>query len=360
MIPITKPFIPPLKEYNGLLEGIWQRNWLTNNGPLVNDLELKLKKYFDQQHLLLVSNGTIAIQFALRALNITKEVITTPFSYVATASSIAWEKCTPVFVDIDSGSLNIDPKEIEKAITKNTQAVVATHCFGNPCDVEAIDRIAKKHGLKVIYDAAHCFGTLYRKKSIFDWGDISTTSFHATKVFHTVEGGAVFSNDPDMIKSISYLRNFGHAGPEKFQGIGINGKMSEFHAAMGICNLKHIDSILASRKKQAQVYDTLLSNASVRTPVLLEGSESNRAYYPVIFDSHDVMLRVKTALEKKEIFPRRYFYPALNSLDYVPGTTTPVAEDVASRVLCLPMYFELTEVEQRMIVRNILRAIRYG
>jgi dTDP-4-amino-4,6-dideoxygalactose transaminase len=360
MIPITKPFIPPIEEYNELLKGIWQRNWLTNNGPLVNDLELRLKQYLNLDHLLLVSNGTIAIQFALKALNIKKDVITTPFSYVATTSSIVWEGCTPVFVDIDPDTLNIDPSKIEKAVTDRTQAILATHCFGNPCDVEAISAIASKHNLKVIYDAAHCFGTLYKGKTIFSFGDISTTSFHATKPYNTVEGGAVFTSNPKMLKEIAYFRNFGHAGPEKFYGIGINGKNSEFHAAMGICNLNHINAVLASRKRQAETYDKLLSKAEISTPNTLADAVSNNAYYPVVFRTHEIMQRVKIALEKQEIFPRRYFYPSLSSLNYVTADPTPVADDIASRILCLPMYFELSEMEQKMVARIILRTLRHG
>lgn len=188
-MPVTKPFSPPIAEYQELLSGIWQRNWFTNNGPLVNDLELKLKKHLDLKHLLYVSNGTIALQIALKALGITKKVITTPFSYVATTSSLVWEGCKPIYVDIDPETFNIDPTKIEDAIDSDTEAILATHCFGNPCDIDAIDRIAKKHNLKVIYDAAHCFGTTYKGKSVFTFGDISTTSFHATKLFHTIEGG---------------------------------------------------------------------------------------------------------------------------------------------------------------------------
>jgi len=360
MIPITKPFIPPIEEYKELLEGIWRRNWLTNNGPLVNDLELRLKQYLNLDHLLLVSNGTIALQFALKALNIEKEVITTPFSYVATTSSIVWEGCSPVYVDIDPETLNIDPSKIEKAVTSRTQAILATHCFGNPCDVEAISAIARKHKLKVIYDAAHCFGTMYHGKTIFNWGDISTTSFHATKLYNTVEGGAVFTQNPILLKDIAYLRNFGHAGPEKFHGIGINGKNSEFHAAMGICNLNHIDAILAARKGQAATYNRLLSKADIYTPTIIPGAESNHAYYPVVFRTHEIMQKVKTALEKQEIFPRRYFYPSLSSLNYVKSDPTPVADDIANRILCLPMYFELSETEQKMVVRIILRTLRHG
>jgi dTDP-4-amino-4,6-dideoxygalactose transaminase len=357
LIPVTRPFSPPIEEYQDLLKGIWQRNWFTNNGPLVNDLELKLKRYLDLKHLLFVSNGTIAIQVALKALNITKEVITTPFSYVATTSSIVWEGCTPVFVDIDPETFNIDPKKIEAAITEHTQAILATHCFGNPCDVEAIKAIADKHGLKVIYDAAHCFGTKFKGESIFKWGDISTTSFHATKLYHTVEGGAIFTDDSELLKQLAWRRNFGHKGPEDFHGVGINGKNSEFHAAMGVVNLNYIEQILATRKQQSGFYDEMLRKATLQKPKIAADVSFNHAYYPVVFESHEAMMRVKKSLEGAEIFPRRYFYPSLSSLNYVTESPTPVSDDIASRILCLPLYFELSEVEIDMICRRILRVL---
>ena len=248
MIPVTKPFLPPIEEYQKYTEGIWQRNWLTNNGPLVNELELKLKDYLQVPHLLFLNNGTIAIQIAIKALQLKGDIITTPFSYVATTSSIVWEGCQPVFVDIDKHTFNIDASKIEAAITPNTSAILATHVYGNPCDIDAIAAIAKKHNLKVIYDAAHCFGTKYKGKSVFAYGDVCTTSFHATKLFHTVEGGAVFCNDADLLRKMAQLRNFGHDGPEHFNEVGINGKNSEFHAAMGLANLKYIQQIWIQEK----------------------------------------------------------------------------------------------------------------
>lgn len=354
MIPVTKPFSPPIEAYQELLAGIWQRNWFTNNGPLVNDLELRLKKHLNLKHLLYLSNGTIAIQIALKALGISKKVITTPFSYVATTSSIVWEGCTPVFVDIDPDTLNIDPVKIEAAIDADTEAILATHCFGNPCDIEAIDKIAKKHNLKVIYDAAHCFGTTYKGKSVFAYGDVSTTSFHATKLYHTIEGGAVFTSNPEVLKTMAYMRNFGHDGPERFFGVGINGKNSEFHAAMGVVNLNYINEILAKRKAQSQVYDQLLSGLRVQKQKITDGSAFNYAYYPVVFESEETALIMKRALEGHEVFPRRYFFPSLNSLSYVRGNT-PTSESIASRILCLPLYHELSAVEQEMIARLLLR-----
>jgi dTDP-4-amino-4,6-dideoxygalactose transaminase len=355
MIPVTKPFSPPIDEYQELLAGIWERNWMTNNGPLVNDLELRLKRYLGVKHLLYLSNGTIAIQIALKALGITKKVITTPFSYVATTSSLVWEGCTPVYADIDPNSLNIDPHNIEKLINKDTEAILATHCFGNPCDIAAIDIIAKKHNLKVIYDAAHCFGTLYKDKSVFDYGDVSTGSFHATKLYHSVEGGAVFTKNPDLLKTMAYMRNFGHSGPEEFAGIGINGKNSEFHAAMGIVNLRYVDEILKTRKKLCEQYDRLLDGLRVEKPLITPNSKTNYSYYPIIFTAEEIALKMKAALERQEIFPRRYFHPSLSSLDYVKENQTPIADSIASRILCLPLYHGLSEVEQELIARILLR-----
>jgi dTDP-4-amino-4,6-dideoxygalactose transaminase len=359
MIPVTKPFLPPREDYQALVDQIFERNWLTNNGPLVNKLELRLKRYLGLSHLLYVGNGTIALQLAIKALGLTGEIITTPFSYVATTSSIVWEGGTPVFVDIDSQTLNIDPEKIEDAITDRTSAILATHCFGNPCDIDAIRTLADQYNLKVIYDAAHCFGTTYRGGSVFGFGDISATSFHATKLYHTIEGGAVITRDPDLLKRMAYMRNFGHDGPSAFNGVGINGKNSEMHAAMGLCNLDHIDDILSRRKQQCKTYDRLLKNLAVETPAVDANAESNHAYYPVLFRTHEAMQASLEALERKEISPRRYFHPSLSSLSYVPESHTPVSDDVAERVLCLPLYHTLTEEEQEMIARFLLRAQKY-
>lgn len=356
MIPVTKPFSPPIEEYQEFLSGIWKRNWFTNNGPLVNQLELSLKEHLNVPHLLYVSNGTIALQIAIKALGITKKIITTPFSYVATTSSILWEGCSPVFADIDPETLNIDPNSIEALIDDDTEAILATHCFGNPCDIESIDKIAKDKGLKVIYDAAHCFGTKYKDKSVFSYGDISTTSFHATKLYHTIEGGAVFTNNPELLKTMSFMRNFGHDGPEKFNGNGINGKNSEFHAAMGLVNLNYVGDILKSRKQISSWYDSILKNSKVTRPRLTADSKVNNSYYPILFTSEEIMLRVKSALEKEKIFPRRYFYPSLNDLDHTNGNS-PISTNVASRILCLPLYYGMGREEVKFISRIILRVL---
>jgi dTDP-4-amino-4,6-dideoxygalactose transaminase len=349
MILTTKPFLPPLKEVQEYLEGIWERNWLTNNGPLVQELERQLCAKLRIDNTLYLTNGTIAIQFALRALKVTGKVITTPFSYVATTSSLVWEGCEPVFVDISEDTFNIDPERIEDAITPNTSAIVATHCFGNPCDIEAIDAIAKQHGLKVIYDAAHCFGTEFKNASVFAYGDISTTSFHATKLFHTVEGGAVFTSDADLARAIAYMRNFGHDGPERFNGLGINGKNSEVHAAMGLTNLKYVDQILRRRKEQFLLYNEFLKELPVKRQRIQSGTVYNYAYYPIVFEREDMTIRAKKLLEEHKVLTRRYFYPSLSSLDYVNRTKMVNAESIGSRILCLPLYHELSDSEIAMI-----------
>lgn len=354
MIPVTKPFLPSKERYEHYLNAIWRRNWLTNNGPLVNELEIKLKDYLNVNSVHFVSNGTIALQIAIKALDIKGEVITTPFSYVATTSSLVWEGCAPVFVDINAQSFNIDASKIEEAITPHTTAILATHVYGNPCAIDAIDNIAKKHNLKVIYDAAHCFGTKYKGSSIFNYGDISTTSFHATKLFHTVEGGAVFSNDKYAAERIDFLRNFGHDGVDKFNGVGINGKNSEFHAAMGLANLPEVDAVLEKRLKDHQLYDNRLASLDLQKPLVNKHATYNYSYYPVVFNSEESCLAVFNNLARKRIGARRYFYPTLSSLDYVEKQNTPIADDIAKRILCLPLYEQLTEAEVDMIARAII------
>ncbi|HCA59065.1 MAG TPA: aminotransferase DegT [Blastocatellia bacterium] len=337
MLNVTQTFLPPLEEYAKLLEPVWESKWLTNRGMLVCDLEQRLCEYLGVPNMLAVSNGTIALQLAIKALGLKGEIITTPFSYVATVSSIVWEGCTPVFVDIDPIHLTIDENKIEEAITDKTSAILATHVYGNPCNVEAIEEIASRHGLKVIYDAAHCFGVKYKGRSILKHGDVSTLSFHATKLFHTGEGGGIVTANEEIRKTIFDHHNFGHNGPEEFFGLGINGKMSEINAAMGLAVLEHIDDIIARRKSVCEAYDAALANSGVALISLREGTEWNFSYYPVIFESEERLLEVKNEMNKKDIFPRRYFYPTLNRLPYLPYSELPVAEDISRRVLCLPL-----------------------
>ena len=341
MITVTQPFLPPKSEYYAYLDAMYERNWLTNNGPYVRELEEKLKKYLGLEYFRYVSNGTVALQIAIKALELKGEIITTPFSYVATTSSIVWEGCTPVFVDIDEESLCIDPCKIEAAITPETSAILATHIFGNPCDVEAIQAIADKHGLKVICDAAHAFGVKYKGESIFNYGDISITSFHATKLFHTIEGGGLMTTDAGVNEKIKRLRNFGHKTSTSFEGVGINGKNSEVHAAMGLTNYKYIKQILQRRKELSLHYDAQLAGLNITRPKLLSWSTKNYSYYPVVLEDEAMLLKVLAVLEKEDIYPRRYFYPSLSSLDYVESEEMPISDNIASRILCLPLYHTL-------------------
>ncbi len=349
MITVTKPFQPPKENFDKYLQGIWRRNWLTNNGPLVNELETKLKQYFDLRHAIFLSNGTIALQIAIKALKLTGEIITTPFSYVATTSTIYWENCKPIFAEIDEDSFNISPDSIPNYISKNTSAILATHCFGNPCDIEKLEKISKKYNLKIIYDAAHCFGTFYKGKSIFSYGNISTSSFHATKMFHTIEGGAIFTSNSTLAHKTRYLRNFGHNGQEDFFGLGINGKNSEVHAAMGLCNIEFANSILETRKRQWEYYKKSLENGKVKFQKLNEQGTYNYAYFPIVFESERELLKVKKELEKHLIYSRRYFYPSLNKLPYIKNVSRKKSERLASTILCLPLYHTLSVEEQDMI-----------
>jgi dTDP-4-amino-4,6-dideoxygalactose transaminase len=345
MINVTQTFLPPLEEYTAYLEKIWESKWLTNRGELVQKLEERLREYLCVENLLAVNNGTIALQIAIKAYGLAGEIITTPFSYVATASSIVWENCSPVFVDIDPRFLTIDESNIDAAITNKTSAILATHVYGNPCDVEAIEEIALRNNLRVIYDAAHCFGVRYKGESVLTWGDISTLSFHATKLFHTGEGGAIVCNDAELADVVFNYHNFGHRGAEHFWGLGINGKMSEISAAMGLAVLPYIDKILDRRKCACDHYDSLLENVNLERLELRAGTEWNYSYYPVIFPSEGALLRVKSAMHNQAIYPRRYFFPSLNTLPYVTRREMKIAEDVSRRVLCLPMSAGLSESE---------------
>ncbi len=355
MIPVTKTFFPTLEEYQYHLKRIWKNEWLTNRGELVKELELKLKKQLEVSNVTLTTNGTLPIQIALKVLAGKGEVITTPFSYVATTSAIVWENCTPVFVDIHPDYLTIDETKIEAAITEKTTAILATHVFGNPCNVEAIEQIASKHDLKVIYDAAHCFGVNYKGESIFNYGDVSTCSFHATKLFHTGEGGAIFCGDEELNHKLYYSHNFGHNGPEDFYDVGINAKMSELQAAMGLSVLPYMEDILEARKKVVDFYDKNINLKKVQKLMLREHTEWNFSYYPVIFKNQQSLLNIKNKLNELKIFPRRYFFPSLNNLSYINNKNMPISESLSKRILCLPLYKGLTEFEQGIIV-DILNA----
>ena len=357
MIPVTKSFFPPIEDYQKQVQRIWDNQWLTNNGKLYQELSQKLIDYLGVHHIIPMTNGTMPLHIALNAFADQGEVITTPFSYVATTAGIVWEKCTPVFVDIHPEYLTIDETKIEAAITNKTTAIVATHVYGNPCAVDEISAIAKKHNLKVIYDAAHCFGVKYKEQSIFNYGDISTCSFHATKLFHTGEGGALFCQDAKTRQEMFYRHNFGHDGPEKYHGLGTNAKMSELQAAMGLSVLPYIEEIITKRKRVCTFYDEHLDFKNFSKLKLRERTQWNYAYYPVIFKSESQLLEVKDRLEKENINPRRYFYPSLEALPYIDSNKCSIAKDLASRVLCLPLFIGLKQFELNKIIRLVNKYI---
>lgn len=349
MINVTRTFLPPIEEYNNQVQRAWENQWLTNRGELILELEDKLRKYLCVSNIIVTNNGTIPLQIALKLLGRQGEIITTPFSYVATTAAIVWENCTPVFVDIHPEYLTIDETKIEKAITDKTTAILATHVFGNPCNVEVIESIAEKYQLKVIYDAAHCFGVSHKNKSLFTYGDVSTCSFHATKLFHTAEGGAMFVNDSDLYNKLFYSHNFGHNGPLDFHGLGINGKMSELNAAMGLAVLPHMSTILAERGKVVNYYNEHLNFSTLQSLKIRENTNWNYGYYPLIFESEEELLKTEKKLNDNKILPRRYFYPSLNTIKYTNGPSMPISESIASRILCLPLFVGMSISELHLI-----------
>lgn len=357
MINVTKPFLPPLEIYQKYIAEIFERNVLTNNGPLVQQLEKELREFLGVKHLFFVNNGTIALQIAIKALDLKGEVITTPFSYVATTNCIIWEGCKPVFADINKTDFNINPEKIEALITKDTSAIMATHVYGNPCDVEKLEAICKKHNLKLIYDGAHAFGAEYKGKQVLSYGDVATCSFHATKLFHTGEGGAIITNDDELAERIMLYRQFGHIGDE-YYSIGVNGKSSDIHAAMGLANLPYVEEIIQKRKLLSDQYDADLKNVAVTMPVAISGTTRNYAYYPVVFESEQVLLNVKQHLADCSINTRRYFFPSLNKLPYLTGEACPVSEDISLRVLALPIYFNLDVLDVSTITNFIKKKLK--
>jgi dTDP-4-amino-4,6-dideoxygalactose transaminase len=360
MINVTKTFLPAMDEYVEYLREIWGSHQLTNNGRLTRTLSLELAQFLGVPRIELVANGTLAIQLAIKALGLTGEIITTPFTYVATSTAIVWEGCTPIFVDIDERTFCINPDLIEEAISERTSAILATHVYGAPCDVEKIEQIAQKYSLKVIYDAAHCFGVKINGRSILHQGDVSTLSFHATKLFHTAEGGAVVCRDEKVSEHVSLMKKFGHQGEDDYLEVGINAKMSEFHAAMGLCVLPKVDEIIARRRHCTEYYDELLAGVGMGRQRFPTEVEYNYGYYPVIFSDHEIMMRVSKMLIKNGIAPRRYFYPSLNTLPYLQQQgyiSCPVSESFASKVLCLPMYDSLSKEEILKISDLIKKAI---
>lgn len=357
MINVTKTYMPDIRTYNRFLERAYSSGWITNAGPLVQELEDKLRSRSGVRHLILVSNGSLALQVAYRALALSGEVITTPFSFVATTSTLVWEGLKPVFADIDPHSLNLDPDNVARCINDQTSAILPVHVYGNPCAVDAFGALAKRHGLKLVYDAAHAFGVEVNGKGVLCQGDISTISFHATKLFHTVEGGALTTDSDEIAERIRLLINFGITGPTRIDALGINAKMNEFQAAMGLAVLEDMDRIIEQRQDIYTRYERGL-NGAVMMPALHDGATRNHAYLPLVFRSSDERASVESALKAQQIIPRRYFYPSLNTLPYLEGANAcPISEDIVERILCLPIYPGLRD---EIPVEDIVELVKQG
>ncbi len=364
-ITVTSPLLPSLEEFMPYLRDIWDRKWLTNNGYYHKQLEAALAEYLKVPYVNLFTNGTLPLLTALQALRITGEVITTPFSFVATTHSLWWNGIKPVFVDIDPVTCNIDPDKIEAAITPHTTAIMPVHVYGNPCDIARIQDIADKYGLKIIYDAAHAFGVELNGKSILEAGDMSTLSFHATKVYNTVEGGALICHDEKTKQRIDYLKNFGFAGETEVIGFGINGKMDEVRSAFGLLNLKQVDKAIEARHKVALQYREGLKDVPGITLMRdIPNVRHNYAYFPIFIDAEKYgMTRDELYFKMKEngVLGRRYFYPLISSfatyrgLDSARPENLPNATRIADSVICLPMYYGLTEEDVQRILKIIVR-----
>lgn len=353
MTNVTSTHLPNIKKYQKYVEKIFASKKVTNYGPLVRKLEEKLRDYLGVKNVVLVANGTVALEIAYRTLDLKGFAITTPFSFVATTSSLVTNGLLPIFADIHPKTLNINPQNIEELITPNTSAIVATHVFGNPCEIEVMETIAKKHKLKLIYDGAHTFGATYKGKNIASYGDITTLSFHATKLFHTIEGGALIIDDDALAQKARYLINFGIENMESIPHLGTNAKMNEFEAAMGLCMFDELNTILNARKK---VYERYLQELEgfVEFQQRNKTATLNYNYMPVLFESEEQLLGVQKALNKEDIFPRRYFYPSLDTLSYIePKQCMPISRDVSRCILCLPIYVELSEEMQGRIIEIV-------
>lgn len=352
---VTRTFMPPWPEFEKRLKSLFQSACITNQGPLVSELKETLQEFLKVQKLQILANGTLALQAAIRACDVTgAEIITTPFSYVATVSSILWEHCTPVFVDIDPDTLMMDPERVEAVITPQTKALLPVHVFGYPCDVDGLQSIADRYDLKIIYDGAHAFGSQYRGRSLLAYGDVSTCSFHATKLFHTGEGGCCISKTDFTDQKIDMIKRFGHTGDDHIC-LGVNMKMSELHAAMGLSVMPYLPDIFSTRKQLSALYDELLNGAFERPRQHYDDFQYNYAYYPVLFPNEKLLLKALSALSEKEIYPRRYFFPSLNKLKYLNrADSCPIAEDIASRIVCLPLFTDLAEKD----VRHICKVVR--
>jgi dTDP-4-amino-4,6-dideoxygalactose transaminase len=359
---VTQPYLPPLEEFIPYLEQIWNNKILTNGGPFHQQLEQALCDYLGVKHIALFTNGTLALVTALQALRITGEVITTPYSFVATAHSLLWNGIKPVFVDIDPITLNLNPDKIEAAITPQTTAIMPVHCYGHPCDVERIQQIADNYGLKVIYDAAHAFGVQNEKGSVLNYGDLSILSFHATKVFNTFEGGAIICPDAKIKQRIDHLKNFGFVDEVTVVATGINGKMSEINAAFGLLQLKHIDKALQKRKAVDAYYREAFKNVKgIRCIEKTGESVANYPYFPIMVENDYSMTRdeLYQKLKDNNIYPRRYFYPLISDFPMYRGlpsaapSNLPIAKKVANEVICLPIYSDLQKEQMDSIIQII-------
>ena len=367
MITVTKPFLPPLEEFLPYLEQIWASGQLTNNGPFHRQLEIELAEYLGVKYISLFANATLGLVTALQALHIGGEVITTPFSFVATTHALWWNKITPVFVDVEPDYLNLDPSKIEAAITLNTTAIMPVHVYGNPCNMDEIKRIADQHGLKVIYDAAHAFGVKKNGVSVLNYGDLSVVSFHATKVYSTIEGGAVICHTADMKHHLDNLKNFGFRDETVVEEPGINAKLNEVQAAYGLLQLKYADELISKRKVTTQLYRELLANVpGLRFLPDMDGITHGYSYFPVLIDqekfgiSRDTLYEI---LKENKIFARRYFYPLISTFDpycRLPSANSdnlPVAARAAIEVLCLPIYVGLENFDVERIC-SIIKDIK--
>ncbi|MFV0599411.1 MAG: DegT/DnrJ/EryC1/StrS family aminotransferase [Bacteroidales bacterium] len=362
-ITVTSPLLPPLEEFIPYLEKIWDSKWITNNGQFHQQLEEALCEYLGVKYISVFTNGTLPLITALQALRITGEVITTPYSFVATTHALWWNGIKPVFVDIDPLTLNLNPTKIERAITPKTTAIMPVHVYGNPCNIEEIQAIADKYGLKVIYDAAHAFGVRINGESILNYGDMSTLSFHATKTYNTIEGGALICKDEQTKKRIDYLKNFGFAGETEVVAPGINAKMDEVRAAYGLLNLKYVDKAIENRKLIAQTYrEGLKSIKGISFLNVIEGVRHNYSYFPIFVDEKEYGLtrdELYNKLKENNILGRRYFYPLISDfstyreLDSANPANLPVANKVAEQVICLPIYDNLEIVDVERVINVI-------
>jgi dTDP-4-amino-4,6-dideoxygalactose transaminase len=346
--------MPDKEKFKSYIDGIYESGWLTNNGPLVQELEKKLEAYLGVKNLLCVSNGTDALQLAYQLLGEEgKEVITTPFSFVSTTSAIVAEGLTPVFADIDKESYNLDPKNIEKYVNENTCAIAPCHVFGNACDIEAIDKIAQKNDLKVIYDASHAFDVEYKGKHILNYGDISVVSFHATKIFHTIEGAAIVIKDDALYEKAKIVRSYGIDGPDSVAMLGINAKINEVQAAMGLCMLEEEDQIFAERRKSHEFYTEQL-NEYVQLQKRSNDATQSYSYFPVVFKTQEEMERVRAALLEQEIAARQYFKPSLDTLPYIEcDEVMENSRDIASRILVIPMHSNVEPLVSKIIIETL-------